>query len=148
MPAIIGLLYSYCQTNDHSFSTIKKGTHYMNADLTKNSTERKSTIVFRDCLNYTAPCSMDKYCRQWGASLVKSVFPYSHFHSVEELMLTDSFPPYETFFSELKQVIIFDSHNFKTFPRKTFRMKTMKLLKMNTIVVKLCHQMTRKRCQI
>ena len=120
MPAIIGLVYSYCQSNGYNFSTIKKGTHYMNAGLSKNGTERKSTIVFRDCLNYTAPCSMDKYCRQWGASLVKSVFPYSHFHSVEELMSTNSFPPYEAFFSELKQVIIFHCQNFNNVLEKYF----------------------------
>ena len=120
----------------------------MNAEITRSVLKRKSVVVFRDCLNYTAPCSMDKYCRQWGASMVKSIFPYSYFNSVEELMSTNSFPPYEAFFSELKQVNIFDSQHFKTFPRKTFRTKTMKLPKMNTIVVKSCRPMTLKRCQI
>ena len=115
---MIGLIYSYCKANGYQFSTIKKGTRYMNAEITRSVLKRKSVVVFRDCLNYTAPCSMDKYCRQWGASMVKSIFPYSFFHSVEELMSTNSFPPYEAFFSELKQVNIFDSQDFKKFLEK------------------------------
>ena len=65
---------------------------------------REQIIVFRDCLNYTAPCSLDKYCRQWGAKLVKSIFPYSLYHSIEELKSSYDFPAYADFWSDLKQV--------------------------------------------
>ena len=85
---------------------MKKGTKYITAEISRMEIDRTQSIVFRDCLNYTAPCSMDKYCRQWGAKLVKSIFPYSLYSTIEELQSAVSFPEYEKFFSELKQVRI------------------------------------------
>ena len=104
LPCIIGLLYGHCKSQQFDFNTMKKGTKYINAEITRPDMGRNRSIVFRDCLNYTAPCSMDKYCRQWGAKLTKSIFPYSLYSSVEELKSATSFPKYEQFFSELKQV--------------------------------------------
>ena len=42
-------------------------------------------IQFRDVLDFTAPTNLDKYLKTWNASEVKSIFPYSHFKSIEEL---------------------------------------------------------------
>ena len=65
--------------------------------------ERKASITFRDVLNYTAPCRLTKYLKQWGSVLAKSIFPYSLYNSIEELENATDFPPYETFYSELTQ---------------------------------------------
>ena len=104
LPAIIGLIYGNCKRNDIEFSTIKKGTKYITGQMAKRLDGRSRMIVFRDCLNYTAPCSLDKYCRQWGAQLEKSIFPYSLYHSIEELKQAVEFPSFNDFWSDLKQV--------------------------------------------
>ena len=56
-----------------------------------------------DVLNFTAPCSLDKYVTQWTNHCSKSVFPYNLFSSVAHLRETVDFPPYEAFFSKLKR---------------------------------------------
>ena len=104
LPTVIGLIYGYCKQNDHDFSTLKKGTKYITGMVKKREQGRDAVIVFRDCLNYTAPCSLDKYCKQWGATMQKSIFPYSLYASVEQLKNATVFPEYEQFYSELKQV--------------------------------------------
>ena len=71
--------------------------------LTRKLDERKSSITFRDTLNYTSPCRLSKYLKQWGAKLEKSIFPYSYYSSVEELQAALEFPPYEAFYSDLTQ---------------------------------------------
>ena len=75
---------------------IKRGAQYMMYTV--------GDIQFRDILDFTAPTNLDKYLKTWGASEVKSVFPYSHFKSIEELEATVEFPPKSAFFNELKQV--------------------------------------------
>ena len=104
LPTIIGLIYGYCKIRDYDFQTLKKGTKYITGVIKRQKGERTAVIAFRDCLNYTAPCSLDKYCRQWGARLQKSIFPYSLYGSVEELHSATEFPSYEDFYSDLKQV--------------------------------------------
>ena len=63
-------------------------------------------VQFRDVLDFTAPTNLDKYLKTWNASEVKSIFPYSHFKSIETLARTTEFPQKEAFFNELKQVIM------------------------------------------
>ena len=103
IPCIIGLIFNYCEANDCDLDLIKRGSSYMALTLTRKLDERKSSITFRDTLNYTSPCRLSKYLKQWGAKLEKSIFPYSYYSSVEELQAALEFPPYEAFFSDLTQ---------------------------------------------
>ena len=75
---------------------IKRGAQYMMFTI--------GNIQFRDVLDFTAPTNLAKYLVTWGASEVKSVFPYSYFHRIEDLEATVEFPPKSAFFNELKQV--------------------------------------------
>ena len=59
-------------------------------------------IIFKDVLNYTAPCNLDKYLRTWNATEVKSVFPHELFSSIEQVEKTTTFPAYEDFYSTLR----------------------------------------------
>ena len=103
IPCIIGLIYDYCSANKCSMNAIKRGTGYMALTVTKVVGDRKASITFRDVLNYTAPCRLSKYLKQWGSELAKSIFPYSLYNSIEEVEQATEFPPYEAFYSELTQ---------------------------------------------
>ena len=59
-------------------------------------------VIFLDVLNYTAPCSLDKYLKTWQASEAKGIFPHERFNSIEQIEETTVFPAYEEFFSTLK----------------------------------------------
>ena len=60
-------------------------------------------IVFKDILNYSAPCSLEKYLSQWyNGQAKKSIFPYQHFSKIEEIRNQFWFPPREAFYSDLK----------------------------------------------
>lgn len=68
-------------------------------------------VTFKDALNYTSPVTLATYLKQWGVKETKSIFPYSLFTSVEEIRSTVDFPPYEAFFSSLKNCNIhFDDY--------------------------------------
>ena len=75
---------------------IKRGAQYMMLTV--------GDFQFRDILDFTAPTNLDKYLKTWGASEIKSIFPYSFFRSIEDLEATIEFPPKSAFFNELKQV--------------------------------------------
>ena len=103
VPCIIGLIYNYSHVHGCTMNTIKKGTSYMTLTLTKLVGDRKATVAIRDTLQYTAPCPLAKYIKQWGSSLAKSIFPYSKYKSIEEMAEDTEFPSHECFFSELTQ---------------------------------------------
>lgn len=60
-------------------------------------------IIFKDVLNYTAPCSLDKYLKTWQANDAKGIFPHELFDRVEQICETETFPAYEKFYSMLKK---------------------------------------------
>ena len=71
-----------------------KGHPHSNITLTK-------TIL--DVLSFSAPCSLDKYFKQWyTGELKKSIFPYQLFNSIEDIECQISFPKYNEFYSDLK----------------------------------------------
>ena len=74
-------------------SCLKKGSQYF-AIYTND-------YVFTDVLHFTSPCNYSSYLKQWGVVEEKSVFPYQHFSTIEELESTKEFPPKEAFFSDL-----------------------------------------------
>ena len=124
IPCIIGLIFNYCEVNKCEFNTIKRGTGYMSVTITKKYEERKASITFRDVLNYTAPCRLSKYLKQWGSVLNKSIFPYSLYSSIEELACATEFPAYADFFSELTQSNV-DKNEYETAKKEFNRRKLL-----------------------
>ena len=85
----------YCIERGITFGDPLKKTGYMSLQLGR--------LRFKDILNFTAPVRLDKYLRQWEAKQSKLIWPYGHFHSIEEVRKTTEFPAYEAFYSELKR---------------------------------------------
>ena len=108
------MIYKYAQDNDVTVSCVKRDTNYQNMTLVKGG-DREQRISFKDVLNYTSPCTLDKFCKNWGSKLKKSIFPYSHFKSVEELKSATEFPPESAFFNILKQVNSYSFYGFYHF---------------------------------
>ena len=75
-------------------SVLKKGNQYFSITT--------PLYVFKDALLFTSPCNLSKYLAQNNVVESKSIFPYSFFHSIEELEKYLEFPPYCAFFSVLK----------------------------------------------
>ena len=124
IPCIIGLIFNYCRHNDCEINTIKRGTSYMALTLSRKLDDRISRITFRDVLNYTAPCRLSKYLKQWGSELQKSIFPYSYYSSIEELEAAHDFPPYEAFYSDLTQSNV-DRDDYEISKTEFYRRKAL-----------------------
>ena len=75
-------------------AALKRGSKYLSVAL--------GNVVFKDALNFSAPCSLDKYLKQWGAKLTKSIFPHGHFTDIKQLEMTTTFPTPDAFYSSLK----------------------------------------------
>ena len=96
-------IYNYSRRQQIEVSTIKRTGHYFSLNLEKRQ-GRTRRIQFRDVLNFSSPCSLDRYLKQWGASLHKSIFPHGYYKSVQELIEATDFPPAESFFNNLKNI--------------------------------------------
>ena len=46
---------------------------------------------------------MDNFCKNWGATIEKTIYPYSAFASIEEIEAQIEFPTTKMFFNELRQ---------------------------------------------
>ena len=101
LPCMIGLIFQYCKTSNIQVSTIKKGTTYMVLNMKR---EDGIEVVMKDVRNYTAPCSLDKFLKQWNTVSEKSIFPYQKFKLMSELEKQTTFPERSDFYNELKQV--------------------------------------------
>ena len=60
-------------------------------------------ISFKDALNFSAPCSLDKYMKQWRAKLTKSIFPHGYSSDIQQLEKTVIFPPPAAFYNTIKR---------------------------------------------
>lgn len=96
MPYITG----YCNSKGIKMDPIVKSSGYMSLILSKDDKQ----MAFRDVMNYSPPCSLDRFLQSWEASFTKSIFPYQLYSSVEELHQSTEFPAREDFFNSLKQV--------------------------------------------
>ena len=86
----------YAEIYGEKLDVLKKGSQYFNISLEK--------IIFKDILNFSSPCSLDKYLKQWyDGDVGKSIFPYQAFDSIEKIRSCKQFPAYEKFYSDLKQ---------------------------------------------
>ena len=96
MAVLFGYIVEYALQRKIEVSVLKKGSKYFNVKV--------GSIIFVDILNFTAPCSLEKYLSQWYEGEVKkSVFPYQHFSTIEEIRNQIEFPSHEAFYSDLKQ---------------------------------------------
>ena len=68
LPVLIGGIVKFANERNLNVKPLKVGCRYMSLVV--------GSIVFRDVLNYTSPCSLDKFLKQWGATLHKSIFPH------------------------------------------------------------------------
>ena len=59
--------------------------------------------VFKDALLFSSPCSLSKYLKQNSVAERKSIFPYTYFHTIEDLDKCEDFPSHADFYSELKR---------------------------------------------
>ena len=117
IPVIIGQLYGYVDSKNRQMKALdekhkpteiralKRGSKYMSVGL--------GSICFKDALGFSAPCSLDKYMKQWGAKLTKSIFPHGHFNDITQLEETTEFPPKSAFYNSLKKAEV-DSELYET----------------------------------
>ena len=91
MPVLLPNIYKHL---GESVSIMKSGNTYRLISF--------DSIRIKDILNFTAPCSLSKYLKQWNGTDTKGIFPYQYFKSVEQVNATTEFPPYEAFHSSLK----------------------------------------------
>ena len=61
---------------------------------------------FRDVLNYHSPIDLDGYLKSWTANAEKWPYPYNYFENIEQLKDQKTFPSFEQFQSDLKDVTI------------------------------------------
>lgn len=74
-------------------NVLKRGARYFCI-----STPRYS---LNDTLNFSSPCKLTKYLKQWKVDEQKSIFPYSRYSSIEDIVADVDFPPPESFYNEL-----------------------------------------------
>ena len=86
-----------------SVNLLKKGTAYFSCQF--------GTLHFKDLQNFTCPVSLDTYLKTWSNDLVKMVYPYEKFSSIEEIRNQKTFPPIEDFTSRLKPNIDIGVYN-------------------------------------
>ena len=89
------LLQSFERLENIIPNVLKRGARYFCI-----STPRYS---LNDTLNYSSPCKLSKYLKQWKVEEQKSIFPYRHYSSIEEIVADTEFPPPEAFYNELYQ---------------------------------------------
>ena len=95
LPILIGGIVKFAAKNGLKCETLKK--------VSKYTTLQVGNIVFKDVLNYTSPCSLEKYLKQWNAPDAKGIFPHGYFQDIESIRACVEFPPREAFYSKLKQ---------------------------------------------
>ena len=95
VPALIGGIVKYANAKNLQIKTLKKGAKYITVEI--------DDTVIHDALQYTSPCNLDTYLRQWQAPESKGIFPHGHFQSIEAIRETIQFPNQSAFYSKLKQ---------------------------------------------
>ena len=95
IPVIAGTLFRTLRfITGQEISVLKKGAAYFSVSC--------GGLIFKDALNYTSPCRLEKFLQNWEAPFSKSIWPYSLFGSVEEIKACKNFPRRSEFYSELK----------------------------------------------
>lgn len=74
-------------------NVLKRGAKYFTISTQK--------YLFNDTLNFSSPCNLSSYLKQWRVEELKSIFPYQYYSTVEDLVADTEFPPRDAFFSDL-----------------------------------------------
>ena len=93
--ALIGGIVTFASNNELQIHPLENGSKYIVVQV--------GDIVFKDTLNYTSPCSLDTFLRQWKAPEAKGIFPHGYFQTIESIQQCVEFPPKAAFYSRLKQ---------------------------------------------
>lgn len=97
LKVLVPYMVKYANNNDlaKEVRVLKKGSNYFSFSI--------DTLDFKDVLSFSAPCSLDKYFKQWyKGDLAKGIYPYQKFSSIEQINAQVDFPSYDEFYSELK----------------------------------------------
>ena len=95
LAVLIGYLAVWAKNKELKIDVLKRGSKYFNIQV--------GNIIFKDVLHYSAPCSLEKYLKNWYTGpQAKSIYPYQYFKSVEEIRQCKDFPPISAFWSDLK----------------------------------------------
>ena len=95
LPVLAGTLFNLLEQNGETINCLKKNAAYFSVST--------SRYIFKDIMHFTAPCTLDKFLKNWDAPASKSIWPYSRFANIEEIEATLDFPDREDFFSDLTQ---------------------------------------------
>ena len=80
--------------NNESINVIKRGSGVMSFSTTK--------YIFLDVINYVGGMSLKQFGLNYvGREITKGIFPHRHFGTIEEIRSCKTFPPYESFKSDL-----------------------------------------------
>ena len=93
-PVIAGDLFWHLKKLDGDVSLLKKGAAYFQIS--------SDSLIFKDALSLSAPCSLEKFLKNWESTAKKSIWPYSYFSCIEEIRAQKTFPKLSAFYSELK----------------------------------------------
>ena len=127
LPVLAAPLFHLLISRDEKPQVMKRGSRYFSI-----ATEK---LRFKDTLNYTAPCSYDKFLASWDTEQMKSIFPYSYFGSIEEMRFATEFPPHDAFENELNgnTPSLADYESAKTLFEQRKRLAESDPLKMNNM---------------
>ena len=78
-----------------NINLLKKNSSYFSIETEK--------LCFKDALYFTTPQNLSSYLKQNSVVEEKSIFPYSKFGSIEEMLETTEFPSFDSFYSELNK---------------------------------------------
>ena len=93
LPILFEYMLEFCDAS--KLTTIKKGNSFFSLEY-KN-------ICFRDASNYIPGTSLAKFCKTFNVDEPKSIFPYEHYRSLDQ-MRTKNYPPNSAFFTSLSKV--------------------------------------------
>ena len=95
LSVMFGFMANYANRKRLKINVLKKGSKYFNIII--------GNVIFKDILSFSAPCSLEKYLKQWyTGETKKSVFPYQYFKNIEQIQNQIDFPDYSAFYSDLK----------------------------------------------
>ena len=90
-------LLAHAKSRNMNFDVLKRGNQILCL--------RMGPLVFCDCLNFSPGCNLDSFGQMWGATAVKSCFPYEHYDDISAIENAESWPPIIAFKSSLGRKI-------------------------------------------
>ena len=107
LPVLIPYIVNYATRKNVPIKALKRGNSYIIIKI-DNCTFKGLFNFFidkqsLDSINFNSKVSLDRYLKQWGASVNKMIFPYERYNSIEQMRQEADFPPYAAFYSTLRK---------------------------------------------